>query len=117
LELALEARVAPLESPTTPRMKLQGAVVTTKLLEKLKRELDIEIDANYLWTDSIIVLGYIKNESTKFSPNVTNRVTQIRMSTEAQQWNHVSGTTNPANMASRGISVYQLGISRWFTGP
>ncbi|KAF6037890.1 hypothetical protein EB796_003801 [Bugula neritina] len=87
-----KARVAPLEPPTIPRMELQGAVVATKLHEKLKRELDMEIDATYFWTDSTIVLGYIKNETTKFSPYVTNRVTQIRKSAEPQQWKHISGT-------------------------
>ncbi|KAF6021761.1 hypothetical protein EB796_019933 [Bugula neritina] len=98
-------------------MELQGAVVATKLHEKLKRELDMEIDATYFWTDSTIVLGYIKNETTKFSPYVTNRVTQIRKSTEPQQWKHISGTKNPADIASRGATVHQLGTSRWFTGP
>jgi len=49
-------------------MKLQGAVVATKLHEKLKRELDMEIDATYFWMDSTIVLGYIKMKKMKL-PN------------------------------------------------
>ena len=73
-----KARVAPLKLSTMPRMELQGAVSATEQSVKLKSELSINIDREYFWCDSTIALGYIKNDTAKFLPYVSNRVSQIR---------------------------------------
>ncbi|XP_067931866.1 uncharacterized protein [Watersipora subatra] len=112
-----KARVAPLNRTTIPRMELQGAVLATKLQGKLHEELRMPIDGVFFWTDSMIVLGYIRNETSRFSPFVANRATQIRHRTKPAQWNHVPGIVNPADMASRGATIHQLTNSHWFCGP
>ena len=112
-----KARVAPLNRTTIPRMELQGAVLATKLQGKLHEELRMPIDGVFFWTDSMIVLGYIRNETSRFSPFVANRATQIRHRTKPAQWNHVPGIVNPADMASRGATIHQLTNSHWFSGP
>lgn len=58
-----KARVAPLNKPTTiPRLELQGAVTATTLATTLRNELKANAVKEYFWTDSEIVLGYIRND-------------------------------------------------------
>ena len=46
------SRVTPVKPITTPRLELGAAVVSVKLVQMLKRELDIKITDIYFWTDS-----------------------------------------------------------------
>ncbi|XP_067943262.1 uncharacterized protein [Watersipora subatra] len=114
-----KARVAPLKQPTTiPRLELQGAVTASKIASVVRKELKMEISKEVFWTDSLITLGYIRNENKRFHTYVTNRVTQIRNITEVEQWQHVRSKDNPADWASRGCSTKDfVEESTWTKGP
>ena len=56
-----------------------------------------------MWTDSAIVLGYITNRQKRFQMFVANGVTAIHQLTNPDQWSHVDGKLNPADLASRGL--------------
>ncbi|XP_070181214.1 uncharacterized protein [Littorina saxatilis] len=112
-----KARVAPLRHVTVPRLELTAAVLSVKMARFLQEELDFESIEHFFWTDSMIVLAYLKNESKRFHVFVANRVQQIRQFSQASQWNHVSTKENPADYASRGLSVSDLMTSEWFHGP
>ncbi|XP_067943334.1 uncharacterized protein [Watersipora subatra] len=101
---------------TVPHLELQGAVVATQLHSILKKELNIKVNQEHFWTDSEIVLAYLSNEK-KFHVYVVNRVREIKMTTKAEQWHHVSSSENPADIASRGLDCSKLPNSMWFTGP
>ncbi|XP_070183281.1 uncharacterized protein, partial [Littorina saxatilis] len=112
-----KARVAPLRHVTVPRLELTAAVLSVKMARFLQEELDFESIEHFFWTDSMIVLAYLKNESKRFHVFVANRVQQIRQFSQASQWNHVTTKENPADYASRGLSVSDLMTSEWFHGP
>ena len=114
-----KSRVAPLNKPTTiPRLELQGAVTAVRLSDTLRKELHIKIDEETFWTDSNIVLGYLKNDSKRFHVYVANRVKQIKLHTNIEQWNHVATEDNPADIVSRGTSASNLmSNATWFQGP
>ena len=42
---------------------------------------------------------------------------EIFNTTDASQWNDVSGINNPADIETRTINVDQLRRSEWLTGP
>ena len=48
---------------------------------------------------------------------VANTVAEILDSSTIDQWRHVEGTLNPADIGTRGKSVLELEKSEWFTGP
>ena len=113
-----KARVAPLKMVTIPRLELTAAVVSVRVSDMLRQELQYERVEEIFWTDSKVVLGYIKNDSKRFHVFVANRVQQIRDQTSPSQWRHVDTKCNLADDASRGITAKELiESSRWISGP
>ena len=82
----------------------------------LKKELDLKVSKSYFWSDSMAVLGYIRNKDKKFDVFVANRLARIHDVTAESQWNYVPTNENPADDASRGIKAKALN-GRWLTGP
>ena len=112
-----KARVTPLKVITIPRLELTAALVSINVSKLLQQELECNVSQEVFWTDSKVVLGYIANDSRRFHVFVANRVQQIRDHTMPSQWRHVRTEENPADDASRGLTVDGLVQSKWLTGP
>ena len=72
-----KARVPPLKTVTMPRLELTAATVAVKIHKQIKEELTLPIHEVAFWTDSTIVLQYIKNSHTRFKTFVANRLATI----------------------------------------
>ena len=84
----------------------------------LKKELNLGVVEEWFWTDSKVVLSYIKNDARRLKTFVANRIKQIRENTELQQWQYVPTRENPADDASRCLNAERVDSgSRWFQGP
>lgn len=69
-------------------------------------------------SDSTSVLKYINNKTSRFKIFVANRVAEILSTTKSSQWRHVSTSSNPADLASRGTRVNTFLKSEvWLLGP
>lgn len=113
-----KSRLAPLKQSTIPRLELSGAVIACRLFEIIRDELDIKLDSVQFWTDSMIVLGYIRNETRRFKTFVANRLSVIQELTTSDQWHHVDSKSNPADIASRGIHARDSKrMEIWLHGP
>ena len=113
-----KSKVAPIAVVTMPRLELMAAVLAARLSGVVNQECDYTGAKHYYWTDSEIVLGYIRNEAKKFKIFVANRIQEIHDISNPSQWRHVSGLENPADLASRGIAAEALIKSTlWYQGP
>ena len=112
------SRLAPMKELSIPRLELSAAALTVKMDSMLRRELGLKISHSVFWTDSMVVLGYIRNPMVRYHTFVANRVSAIHAGSEADQWRHVSSAVNPADMISRGMPIQELNQSSlWIHGP
>lgn len=113
-----KSRLSPIKQMSIPRLELSGAVIACRLYEFISEELEFKIDRVTFWTDSTIVLGYIRNTSRRFKTFVANRLSIIQRTTSPDQWCHVDSKSNPADIASRGIDASDSGkLHVWLNGP
>ena len=112
-----KAKVAPTKPTTIPRLELQAAVMAARMSSVLRQELRQKIDAEYFWCDSKITLGYIHNDAKRFHIYVANRVQEIRERCQPEQWRYIPTIENPADAASRGLTVHEINTTRWLEGP
>ena len=80
-------------------------------------EHDFEVDQIVHWTDSTTVLQWLHASNNKQPVFVANRVAEILEHSNIDQWRHVEGKTNPADIETRGMTVEALKESEWLTGP
>ena len=113
-----KSRVTPTKPVTIPRLELTACSVSVKLGAMIKEEIKIPGLQDHYLTDSTIALGYIYNETRRFRVFVANRAQTIRSYTSKEQWRHVESGLNPADHASRGISVNdENAVNQWINGP
>ena len=113
-----KAWVTPLKPVTIPRLELTAALLSVRVSASLRGELEYDQITEVFYTDSQVVLGYIKNDARRFHVFVANRVQQIRENSTPDQWKYIETKENPADESSRGLSPQDLvNNSRWLSGP
>ena len=114
--IAAKSRVAPLKPLTIPRLELQAAVLAARLYQSIVEESRMKFEKTILFSDSTIVLSWIRSQAREFKPFVSARVAEIQSKSDPSQWRHIPGESNVADEVSRGISAQQL-TGRWKHGP
>lgn len=107
--LIAKSKLTPMRKPLTiPRAELCGAMLAVKLLNAVQPNFRVPISQIFMWTDSTIVLSWIKGDPNRWAPFVPNRIHKILSSTKVENWRHVISTENPADLNSRGQTITQL---------
>lgn len=118
--LTSKSRVAPITKVSTPRLELLAAHLGAKLAEYVVEACMLPDIPIYFWSDSTIVVFWLKKDPASLKQFVANRVSSIIKITKSLNgsWQHVPGTENPADLLSRGISAMELKHSTlWWNGP
>ena len=92
-----KARVTPLKPVTIPRLELTAALLSVRVSASLREELEYDQITEVFYTDSQVVLGYIKNDARRFHVFVANRFQQIRDNSTPDQWKYIETKENPAD--------------------
>lgn len=102
-----------------PKAELQGATLLIRLLNSVSSLISqFKITSIQLFSDSTIVLCWLKTAPHLLEVFVANRVVEILRSSSIEQWHHVPSEINPADCASRGLLPNQLvEHSLWWNGP
>lgn len=117
-----KTRVAPVRKKlidarqSIPRLELLAATIAVRLTSAILDILRLERTNVFYWSDSSTVVAWIRRNSN-WTTFVYNRVQEIREFSDPDQWRHIPGHLNPADLPSRGCTVDQLLISRWWEGP
>lgn len=112
------SKLAPRSGITIPRLELCAAVEAAKSVAALLPEFRYPPEFTRWYTDSGIVLGYLRSVGRRFSVYVTNRIALIHRLTNIDDWRFIPTELNPADKASRPATFAELSRSpSWFEGP
>ncbi|XP_038119755.1 uncharacterized protein LOC119769945 [Culex quinquefasciatus] len=115
--LCAKSRVAPLKKLSVPNLELCAALLLAWLVVKVIETLDLELSVIELYSDSQIVLAWLKKDPNLLETFVRNRVIQILKFTGKFRWNYVRSADNPADIVSRGMSPKLLSrCPKWWKG-
>ncbi|XP_011858095.1 PREDICTED: uncharacterized protein LOC105555679 [Vollenhovia emeryi] len=116
--LASKSKVAPISPLTVPRLELAAAVLLSRLMKFIRTSLHLESASCFCWTDSMIVLTWLRSHPSRWATFVANRVHAVQTNMMDALWSYVPTSSNPADCASRGIPGDEL-LSHplWWHGP
>ncbi|CAJ0603318.1 unnamed protein product [Cylicocyclus nassatus] len=115
-------------SMTIPKLEMNAVTLGVRMSHFICTELQsvCKIEEVIYYTDSDVVLGWIKSPPTRHSVGVlvTNRLTEIRHiigNLEDRNikcfFGHVKTSDNPADCESRGLTAEALSDHTWWKGP
>jgi len=116
--ISSKSRVAK-ANDTMPRLELMGALLSTMMAKTVREALDPEGEMrSTFWVDSSTAFQWIVGDPNQWKLYVSNRVKEIQATTSKEQWRHVPGTENPADLATRGVTAAEfVGSKLWVEGP
>ncbi|XP_062704180.1 uncharacterized protein LOC134286566 [Aedes albopictus] len=118
-----KSRILPKQSSqskpiTTSLSELLAAVLLSRLTDKFVGSTKIYFAAVNLWSDSQIVLSWLRKSPGELQLFVSNRVKEVQKLTKDYQWNHVYTHSNPADIISRSEQPGVLMRKQlWWNGP
>ncbi|XP_044575195.1 uncharacterized protein LOC123259004 [Cotesia glomerata] len=113
-----KSRVSPLKEVTIPRLELCAAQLLSRLYNESVSAFDFPISQIIFWTDSTIVLQWLKRSPQSLKVFEANRVMEIQSLGDKVEWRHVRTKDNPADALSRGqLPAEFLTNKLWFKGP
>lgn len=101
-------KISPPDKKSIPRLELLGACLGKEIALAAGAPLGIPETECYFWSDSACVLCWLKLKAENLEIFVSNRTTQIKEATCPENWFHVPGVINPADIVSRGGNAKEV---------
>lgn len=112
-----KAKLSPIKELTIPKLELMAVSKGVRCLNFVRNELDVQIEKLVLWSHSQCVLQWISTTKKDLNVFFTNRIKKFR-SFKDIDYLYVSSSENPADIATRVISVSKIMKSTlWWHGP
>ena len=113
-----KARVAPLNHTSIPRLELMAARLAVQLVAQVNEALHFDKSDAHYWSDSRNVIAWLRTTTKSLERYVANRVQFIQNECKLENWHWVPTLENPADVASRGMSIQELvNTQLWWKGP
>lgn len=116
--VAAKTKVAPIQHVTIPRLELMAAVLGVRMANFVADGHSILMNRRIFWSDSKTVLAWIGSEHRRYRQFVACRISEILLSTNANDWRWVPSKLNVADEATKwGKGPCFDVFSRWYQGP
>ncbi|XP_066585627.1 uncharacterized protein [Prorops nasuta] len=116
--LMAKTRISPINVESIPRLELCGATLLVLLSRHILDNLSQVPASITFWSDSKVVLDWLKSHPSRWPTFVANRVSKIATTIPNAVWRHVPTKDNPADCASRGTTPLELAkLDLWWHGP
>ena len=112
-----KCRTAPMKQNTIPKLELKAALYSVRLRQLIEKEHDIKMDSVTHWMDSMTVLRWFHAAHKKQQVFVANRVGEKLNHSTVDEWRHVKGSMNPADIGTQGFTLEKLRESEWLNRP
>ena len=114
-----KTRNAPKITHTIPRLELLGAILLINVMDHVRVIYkEIPEEDIFYFTDSADVIFWLYSGHHSWKPFVANQLKKIKKKSLVQNWRHIDGSENPADLASRGCTLKELlGSNMWKHGP
>ncbi|XP_062558256.1 uncharacterized protein LOC134223133 [Armigeres subalbatus] len=115
--VSAKSKIAPISPLTIPRKELLAALLLSRLVTKVEAALEMNFPSIVLWSDSQVVLAWLRKPLCNLQVFVRHRVAEIT-SNDRYNWKYVRTDLNPADTVSRGQSANDLIVNdQWWNGP
>ncbi len=112
-----KARLIPISGLSVPRAELMAVLIGTRCMKFVEKQLGPKIRNRFLWTDSQVVLGWIRKESSDQGVFVTNRIAEI-LKSDKVTFLYIRTDQNPADLATKSREKsYRIPWELWWEGP
>ncbi|XP_038116997.1 uncharacterized protein LOC119769165 [Culex quinquefasciatus] len=112
--LCAKSKLVPKTVKTIPRSELLAARLLHRLVKNVLEAVDFVFRKIVLWSDSQVVLAWLKKKPDQLEVFVKNRVAEIVATGGIFEWKYVRTADNPADIVSRGMSATKLATNeKW----
>ena len=115
-----KSRIAPLHKTTTPRMELNGALLSKRARQVIETEMRFNFEKVIHLIDSLTVHSMLHKTSTRFQIYEGSRIGEIQAATQGDmsEWAWLPGNSNIADHVTRGLDPEDLSQdTEWWKGP
>ena len=100
------------------RLELTAALLGARMAEQHMAATETQYEEVLAFTDSQVTCHWLWSNTDHHTEYVRDRVAIIKTIIPPQNWRHVAGIENPADLASRGCTMAELiNHKTWINGP